>query len=125
MHEFSLVHTLLEQVDTLRREQKTGRLVSIRVSVGEFSGVEPELFREAYKMLIEETPMRGAELQMTCEPLRARCQKCGYDFAVDRFRFECPKCNSRDVAMVSGEGLILQSITMEQEETPLVDQATQ
>ncbi len=116
MHEFSLVTTLLEQVDTIRREQNAGSVVSIRVSVGEFSGVEPDLFRNAYEMLIEETPMRGAELQMTCEPLRANCEHCGSDFAIKRFRFECLECRSRDVTVLSGEGLVLESIMMEQEE---------
>lgn len=116
MHEFSLVRNLLRQVDTLRREQKAERVVSIRVSVGEFSGVEPELFRDAYELLIEETPMQGAELQMTCVPLESRCDCCGWDFAVERFRFECPKCNSRDVTIISGEGLVLESVTVEQAE---------
>jgi hydrogenase nickel incorporation protein HypA/HybF len=116
MHEFSLVQALLKQVDTLRREQNAGRVVSIQVSVGEFSGVEPELFREAYKVLIEETPMRGAALQMDCEPLRGRCENCGRDFAIHRFRFECPDCFSRGITIVSGEGLVLESVTMEQEE---------
>lgn len=116
MHEFALVNALLEQVDTLWREQNAGRVLSIRVSVGEFSGVEPELFRNAYEMLIEETPMRGAELQMNCEPLRSHCENCGWDFAIERFRFECPECKSRDVTIVSGEGLVLESVTLEQEE---------
>ena len=116
MHEFSLVQGLLEQVDVLRREQQAERVVSIHVSVGEFSGVEPELFREAYQTLIEETPLRGAELQMNCVPLESRCDECGHDFAVERFRFECPKCESTAVTVVSGEGLVLESVTVEQEE---------
>lgn len=117
MHEFSLVTTLLEQVDTLRREQDADHVVSIKVSVGEFSGVEPELFRNAFEMLIEDTPMHGAELQMTCEPLRSHCESCGCDFEIKRFRFECPKCKGRDVTIVSGEGLVLESVTLEQEES--------
>jgi len=117
MHEYSLVRALLRQVDALRREQKAERVVSICVSAGEFSGVEPELFRDAYELLIEETPMQGAELQMTCVPLKSRCDCCGQDFAVARFRFECPTCNSRNVTIVSGEGLVLESVTVEQDET--------
>jgi len=117
MHEFSLVKGLIGQVDALRREQQADRVVSIRVSVGEFSGVEPDLFREAYQTLIEETPMRGAELQMDRVSLESRCDKCGHDFAVERFRFECPKCGSREVTIQRGEGLVLESVTVEQAET--------
>ena len=98
-------------------EAKNDRVVSIKVSVGEFSGVEPNLFRNAYEILSEETPMRGAELQMTCEPLRAHCENCEADFAIERFRFECPDCECPDVTIHSGEGVILESVTFEQEET--------
>ena len=121
MHEFSLVNMLLDQVDTLRREQDADRVVSIRVSVGEFSGVEPDLFREAYRMLIEETPMRGAELQMNRVPLESRCDECGRDFVVERIRFACPDCNSHNVTILRGQELVLESVTLEQAETAAVD----
>lgn len=124
MHEFSLVQTLLEQVDTLRREQAAERVVSICVSVGEFAGVEPELLRSAYQMLVEETPMRGAELQMNRIPLQSRCDNCGCDFTVERFRFECPQCNNRNVTIVRGQDLVLESVTIEQSEKSLLDQTT-
>jgi hydrogenase nickel incorporation protein HypA/HybF len=117
MHEFSLVQGLLGQVDVLRREQQAERVVSIQVSVGEFSGVEPELFRRAYETLIEETAMRGAELQINRVPLESRCDNCRHDFAVERFRFRCPKCKSTAVTIVNGEGLVLASVTVEQAES--------
>ena len=124
MHEFSLVHALLDQVDTMRQEQNAERVVSIRVNVGEFSGVEPELFRDAYQILVEETPMRGAELRMDRVPLESRCDVCGCNFTVERFRFECPQCNSHNVTIVRGQELILESVTIEQAERPSVDQST-
>ena len=119
MHEFSLVHALLEQVDTLRREQSADRVTSICVSVGEFSGVEPELFRGAYEILVEETFMRGAKLQMNRVPLESCCSDCGQNFTVQRFRFECPRCRSRKVNIVRGQELLLENITIEQSTTEL------
>lgn len=104
----------MRQVDELRREQEAERVVSIRVSVGEFAGVEPELFRDAYDMMVEETPLRGAELQLRSVPLRACCDACGCEFAVTRFRFECPECHRREVTIVSGQKLVLESISIEE-----------
>ena len=37
-------------------------------------------------------------------------------FAIKRFHFECPQCNSRDLEIVRGEELVLESITVEQAE---------
>ena len=121
MHEFSLVQSLLGQVGALRRDQQAERVVTVRVSVGEFSGVEPELFRAAYEMLIEDTPLRGAELQLNRVPLEAHCNHCEREFAVARFRFVCPECNSRDLEILRGEDLVLESITVEQMEDVSVD----
>lgn len=115
MHEFALVKTLLEQVDRLRCTQPAGRVVAIHVSVGEFSGVEPELFQEAYEVSIETSPLCGAELQMTRVPLQAHCQDCEAEFAVHKFRFQCPTCAGRELTLVRGEGLVLESVTLEQE----------
>ena len=70
----------------------------------------------AYQMLVQETPMCGAELQIGREPLRSRCDLCGEEFVVERFRFECPKCHNRDVTIVSGETLVLESVTLQHEE---------
>ena len=115
MHEFTLVTTLLEQVDKLRMSQDAGRVVTIHVSVGEFSGVEPELFQEAYDISVQDSPLDGAELQVTRVPLQARCQDCDTEFPVRKFRFECPTCTGRNLNLISGEGLVLESVTMEQE----------
>jgi len=123
MHELSVARSLLEQVDALRRQQGAQCVVSIQVSVGEFAGVEPDLFRSAYEMLVEDTPMRGAELQMERVPLGARCGHCGLDFAVARFRFECPECKAGDVTIVRGQGLVLESVTIEHSENPLLDES--
>lgn len=156
MHERSLVMALLRQVDQLRRAQGGHRVVMVRVSVGEFSGVEPELLRIAFQDVValecgdfsagnlvsgdaangdleiepsnscgsaivreflEPSVWRGAHLELEREPLEAGCQECGWEFAVERFRFVCPKCGSGALNILRGEGLVLQSVTMEFDES--------
>jgi Zn finger protein HypA/HybF involved in hydrogenase expression len=156
MHERSLVMALLRQVDELRRAQGGQRVVLVRVSVGEFSGVEPELLRMAFqdvlalecgqwagsveanqdsrggdleiepfpaanrarlRQILDPVVWRDARLEMECVPLEAGCQGCGAEFAVERFRFICPKCGSGALDILRGEGLVLQSVTMEFDES--------
>ena len=116
MHESSLVKALLEQVDALKRENNAERVVEIRVCVGQFSGVEPELFRLAFETMVDTSSARGAKLQMSEEALTAQCKECGQEFAIERFRFECPACDSPTVTVVQGEQLVLESVIMEQPE---------
>lgn len=118
MHEYSLVRALFKQVDALRREHNAQRVETIRVCVGQFSGVEPELFRLAFETMVDDSSAQGAELQMREEALAAQCDACGIEFAIESFRFECPTCHSSSsLHVVRGEGLVLESVTMQQPET--------
>ncbi len=114
MHERSLVSRLLAQVERLMEEHDAVRVHAVRVSVGQFSGVEPLLLRSAFQEMVFDTPMRGADLIMEEVPLEARCDLCGDQFAVERFDFECPRCGSRKVTVVRGEELMLESLMMEE-----------
>jgi hydrogenase nickel incorporation protein HypA/HybF len=116
MHERSLVRALLRQVEALAAEHATDRVLAVRVRIGEFSGVEPELLQCAYDDLVDESHVRGAELQLERVPLEADCQQCGKRFPVERFRFECPGCGSPQLAIRGGEDMLLESITIEESE---------
>jgi hydrogenase nickel incorporation protein HypA/HybF len=113
MHEASLVQSLLDQVQTLMRDHQAQRVQTIQLSVGEFSGVEPELLLAAYDVMVEDTPMRGARLKLCTIPLRAECQDCGEVFAVLQHRFQCPACDSSRTRITQGDELVLDSVTME------------
>ena len=118
MHEASLVESLLRQVVSLMQEHGAQRVHTIRVCVGEFSGVEPELFRSAYELLVDDSPARGAALELRTVPLRARCSACHQEFSVQQFCFQCPACECRQVDTIQGEDLLLESVALEDLNTP-------
>jgi hydrogenase nickel incorporation protein HypA/HybF len=114
MHERSLVRAMLANIEDLMQQQGGGQVIAINVSVGDFSGVELDLLRIAFDDLAWSTCARGALLNVQRVSLEARCLDCYYEFHVQRFRFECPQCGHRDIKVVRGEGLMLESVTMEQ-----------
>ncbi len=116
MHERSLVRALLRQVQAVADEQAASRVVSIRVRVGEMSGVEPELLSTAYEELVQDTPLCGATLSMERVPLTATCDQCGNTFRIERFHFQCDQCGSLRLSLRGGEELLLESVTMEKNE---------
>jgi len=117
MHERSLVRSLLRQVQALATEHPDDRVVAIRVRIGEFSGVQPELLQSAYDELAAPTSLCGAELMVQCVPLEATCDQCGKMFAVKNYRFQCPDCGSLRLTVCGGEELLLESISMEEAQT--------
>jgi hydrogenase nickel incorporation protein HypA/HybF len=114
MHERSLVRALLRQVQQVADENSAGRVISIRVRVGEFSGVEPELLTTAYHDLIKKTPLCDATLDLEEAPLEAVCDQCGNRFRIERFSFHCARCGSLHLTLRGGEELLLDSVTMEE-----------
>jgi hydrogenase nickel incorporation protein HypA/HybF len=116
MHERSLVHALLRQVERIAIAHPANRVVQIRIRVGEFAGVEPDLLMMAYDDVIEESPFRGAELALERVPLTATCDNCGRMFRIERFDFRCDACGSRQLSVQGGEEMLLESVVMEENE---------
>lgn len=113
MHERSLAHALLREVARLVDGKGAVQVASVRVTMGEFSGIEPELFRGAFEELVRESAMDDAKLILTVAPLEARCEACGEEFLVRRFQFQCPGCGHARTTIVRGQELLLESVTME------------
>jgi hydrogenase nickel incorporation protein HypA/HybF len=112
MHEESLARALLRDVIALAASRPGMAVREVRVSVGEFSGVDAELFREAFARVSHGSPLEGAGLTVERVPLAAACPACGREFLVQRFRFVCPACGGRKVQVVRGEELRLVSVTV-------------
>lgn len=116
MHEASLMMELRRQVEDLMRRHGAVRVKVVKVTIGEFSGVEPDLLAARFAEQVIGTPLHGAELQMTRAALEGTCGECGTRFRIERFRFVCPACGGSAIDVTGGEELLLESVTMEAEE---------
>lgn len=112
MHERSLVAALIEQVLEEIRGRGIGRVRSVSLDVGEFSGVEPALVRAAFDELSLAAFGSDVRLILSTKRLHARCPGCGLEYPVRRFQFACPSCG-RDGTVIAGEGFVLVSIEAE------------
>ncbi len=108
MHEFSLVRSLLEQVDRIVVEQGGHAAVEVRVEIGPLSGVEPLLVKEAFTQLAGKTTLIVDEVS-----LAARCDSCHVEFELDAFHFVCPHCGNRETRVVRGDAFRLMSVTVD------------
>lgn len=115
MHEYSLARALLRQISEIVEQQSARRITRLRVSVGEFSGVDADLLQSAFEQLTSGTSDEGARLELETVPLEGKCECCGQEFPIQRFQFICPVCLQRQVQVIRGEDLMLESVTLEQE----------
>ncbi|MCC9608348.1 hydrogenase maturation nickel metallochaperone HypA [Blastopirellula sp. JC732] len=114
MHERSLAGALLTQVAEVAKSHGGVRVATIRISVGQFAGVEPDLFQSALEELLVESPFCGASVEMKVVDIEALCPECRQPFAVKSFSFTCPACGCQRTQVIRGEGLILESVVLKE-----------
>ena len=112
----SVAQNLLGLLEEEARRRGARRITRVRLRIGELSGIEPELLDTAFRYLSPGTLAEGARLDLQVEPLIGRCESCGKTFRIEGFAFLCPTCGSPKVRVLSGEGMILESIELEVED---------
>lgn len=111
MHEYSIVSSLIDQVQAEAEARGAVRVHRLRVRIGELSGVEISLLTTAYETFRERTVCAGASLEIETVPARWTCRRCGVD--VPRGApLRCLTC-SRPAQLAQGDEIFLDQIEME------------
>lgn len=111
MHEYSIVASLLERVESEARARNATSVARIRVALGELSGVDPELLSKAYEVFRERTLCQAADMEIRAVPARWVCPSCGLLLAAGAV-LRCPSCQS-PARLESGDEIVLEQIEME------------
>lgn len=119
MHEMSLVVSLLDIVKEEMRKSNASRLLSVRLRVGALANVVPESLSLAFEVLIQDTPLAGARLELAEEALRLACGGCGREFSpppvsVPLLLAVCPHCEEEfGHQVLAGKALYIDSLEVE------------
>ena len=113
MHELSVCQALIEQVERVARQNDAQRVVSIVITVGPLSGVEPRLLEHAYPLAAAGTVAEGASLVVETVPVRVRCRSCGAETEAAANRIVCGACGDWQVDVTGGEEMILKRVEIE------------
>jgi hydrogenase nickel incorporation protein HypA/HybF len=111
MHERSLAKKILQQVEELLQEYPGQRIVSVELEVGPMSGVEPDLLLSALAEPVV-SKLEGVSFSITEVPLRAACEQCHTEFAVNDYLFRCSHCSSADVIITQGDSVRILNAVM-------------
>jgi hydrogenase nickel incorporation protein HypA/HybF len=118
VHELSLVAGLFEVLEAKAREAGAARVTSVKLRVGEMSGVVPELLASAFDAYKKGTLADGASLAVEVVPVRPRCRSCGGTSWREEAGFICAACGSRDLEVVEGRELVLERLEVEIDDEP-------
>ena len=117
MHELSLARSILEIVQQNLPSENGHNVRSVRLRIGEMAGVVPESLEFCFEALAQGTSVEGAVLLMERAPLIVQCATCGSTSRIGQTLFVCPRCNGRNLTIVSGRELEVSAIEIDEADT--------
>lgn len=115
MHELSICQALIEQVETLARQQGAVRVVQVRVGIGPLAGVEPQLLEQAFLIARAGSLAATADLLIEHLPVRVSCGVCGHETGAQVANLVCGHCGNWQTQLVSGDELLLSQVELVRE----------
>ena len=113
MHELVIVEGILDVVIPEVRKYNAEKILSIRLRIGELSGVIPECVREYFSVASKNTIAEGAEIYIERTPIRIECRSCGKSAEIKKGMHCCPNCGSENFKIVSGREYYIESVEAE------------
>mgnify|MGYP000129695791 CR=1 FL=1 len=115
MHELSVTQSILEISLEYARRNRAGRILAIRLQVGEVTDFDDEWIQRYLDFVSKETIAEGAKLRLTRIPARLQCRACSFTFPLDRSTWDsqCPSCRSKDTDLISGREFLVDSLEVE------------
>jgi hydrogenase nickel incorporation protein HypA/HybF len=113
MHELSIVASLFEIMEEKAQENKSKKIISVKLQVGKLSGVVSDFLITAFDMYKKDTIANDAELEIEEVPLTIQCKTCGKTMTLDDFVFICLECGSQDLKTITGTELFLEKMELE------------
>lgn len=115
MHEYSLMQRIIE---TILKNLETGadfqdrQVKEVILQIGALDIHSPESFRQAYEVLVQNTPLASSTLRLEVIPGLISCPRCGYQGesppGVDGHDplpcIECPQCGTL-TGITGGRGI--------------------
>jgi hydrogenase nickel incorporation protein HypA/HybF len=113
MHELGIAQNILQIVQQSVPPEQAADVRKIRLKIGKLSGVVAESLDFCFNVMIGETEMKRAVLEIEHVPIMALCRECGNRFPIDELDFTCSACKSTQIEMLSGKELEIVEIELE------------
>ena len=100
MHELSITQNILNIVTEHAKRANAQKVTVIHLVVGQLTGFIDDSIQFYFDLLSPGSMAEGARLDIERIPAEVRCRSCGKVFALEGYKWTCPKC-----AAVGGEVL--------------------
>lgn len=110
MHEQAITEKILRVVLAKAAEHGVKRINTIKLAVGELSGIVPDSVEAFFSLLAKGTPAEDANLEFSHVKAKLYCPSCEHEFDKRVGDFNCPDCGSLARLGGTGQELTIESI---------------
>ena len=113
MHEYAITENILKTVIEEAEKAHAGKVLEIRLVIGELSAFEEESIKMYFDILCEGTVAKGAKIVARNVRAVFHCPKCGDNYPLSHLDYDCPKCGETGVFDDTGKECLIESIVIE------------
>jgi len=113
MHELSIAQDILSIVERAVPEQERNLVRTVKVAIGEQSGVVADSLQFCFETLVSESSIRGALLSIDPVPFTVHCRNCDATSSPGDGTMVCPACGSTDTEITGGTDLRVLEVELE------------
>jgi hydrogenase nickel incorporation protein HypA/HybF len=111
MHEMGIAMQIIEIAQaSIPKEEGDIAVARVNLKVGKLAAVVADSLRFCFEIAAKETPLEGAELDIEEVPVLAKCKECHTEWTIEGPAFNCEKCGSGQIEILSGRELNIESI---------------
>jgi len=123
MHELSMADAIVKTVLDVAEKNQAIEILEVTIEVGKLTMLNPEQLRFLLEVLTEDTLMKDAEIIIEEIPVEIKCNSCDYTGSTDLddsdhylMIVKCPKCDERDLEIITGRECNVKNIKIEKNE---------
>ena len=110
MHELSIAQEILGIVHQYVPDPKENYIKAVRVKIGKMSNILADSLTFCFDAIIQETPIKGARLEIIELPVSIKCSGCNSISEIEPPVFACPECGSNQIKIIGGTELQVDEI---------------
>lgn len=110
MHEVGIMQNAILMAEQQARDSSASRVHTLRLRVGDMSGVVPDALEFAFETVAKGTLVEGACLVIERVAPACWCAACGEEFVCEDLNYDCPRCGAFSTELRRGTEMQLSSI---------------
>lgn len=114
MHELSIISSVLDQLDELKKQHEGKVFSKVVLRVGELSGLDVDCLQFGFECVVKDTHWQQLALEIEKIPRQQQCPKCSTEFRAENWDTVCPQCGEINTIIIGGEELQIAYVEVEE-----------